>query len=156
VFAEIKELYTPDGQFETDFQVKTERESKKAAYLLRGLEHQAHVRAQDVHANELVPSSIVTVEHILPKSPGTGWKKEVDEDKEFLSECLYRLGNLCLLADANRALGNKSFAEKCKVYATSGLVMTNSIAKIAAWDRAAVDKRQKHMAKLAVAEWRFQ
>jgi hypothetical protein len=156
VFAELKELYIADSQFETEFEIKTERESKKAAYLLRGLERQAHVRAQDTHANELVPSSVVTVEHILPKSPGSGWKKEIDADKELLTECLYRLGNLCLLADANRALGNKSFAEKRKAYATSRLVTTSSVAESSSWARAAIEKRQKYQAKLAVTEWRFQ
>jgi hypothetical protein len=42
---ELKELYTSDAQFESEFQLKIEREGKKAAYLLRGLEHQALVRA---------------------------------------------------------------------------------------------------------------
>jgi hypothetical protein len=156
VFAELRELYIADSQFETEFQVKTERESKKAAYLLRGLERQAHVKAQDLHANELVPSSIVTVEHVLPKSPGSGWKNELEADKDFHADCVYMLGNLCLLADANRALGNKAFAEKKKIYHTSRLLLTNSIAQRAVWNREAVEGRQKQLAKLAVTEWRFQ
>lgn len=154
-FSELKELYIPDDQFVSDFQTKTERESKKAAYLLRGLEHQALVRAQDKHANELVPSSIITVEHILPKSPGSGWKSEIAADPELHSDFLQRLGNLCLLADANRALGNKSFADKCAAYATSKLKTTNSIANYTAWTRKEIEQRQRDQAQLAKAEWRF-
>jgi hypothetical protein len=131
------------------------RRHKKAAYLLRGLEHQSLLRAQDKHANELVPSTITTVEHIMPKSPGDGWKKETAADPELHSECLNRLGNLCLLADANRALGNKAFAQKRLSYAASKLRTTNSVAKYEAWGRATIEERQGHLAKLAGSEWRF-
>jgi hypothetical protein len=96
VFAELKELYVLDGQFEAEFQVKVEREAKKAAYLFRGLGYQSLLRAQDRHARELVPSDIVTVEHILPKSPGQGWKDEMVADCDLYGDCLYRLGNMCL------------------------------------------------------------
>jgi len=152
---ELKELYTSDAQFGSEFALKIERESKKAAYLLRGLEHQSLVRAQDPHANELIPSTIITVEHILPKSPGDGWKKEMAADPDLLDDCLYRLGNLCLLADANRALGNKPFATKSASYRTSRLRTTNSVAQYPQWGRDEIGKRQQHLAQLAVAEWRF-
>lgn len=152
---ELKELYTSDAQFESEFQLKIEREGKKAAYILRGLEHQSLVHAQDPHANELVPSTIATVEHILPKSPGDGWKKEIAADPDLLDDCLYRLGNLCLLADANRALGNKAFSTKSASYSTSRLRTTKSVAQYSQWGRAEIEKRQRHLAKLAVAEWRF-
>jgi uncharacterized protein DUF262/uncharacterized protein DUF1524 len=153
---ELKELYIEDNEFRSNFETKIERESKKAAFLLRGLEHQQHVLAQDRHANELVPSTVITVEHILPKSPGPAWNSELNADKEFHKDCLYRLGNLCLLADANRALGNKAFAEKKRVYSTSQISVTNGVARVQSWNRKEVEKRQKHFAKLAVAEWRFQ
>jgi len=156
VFAELKELYVPDGQFEAEFQVKTEREGKKAAYLLRGLEYQSLLHAQDKHARELVPSDIVTVEHILPKSTGDGWKNEIAADSDLHSDCLYRLGNMCLLADANRALGNKAFSVKRTSYAASRLRTTRSLAKYSDWGRKQIEERQKHLAKLAVTEWRFQ
>jgi hypothetical protein len=155
VFTEIKELYIADEAFQAEFQLKTERESKKAVYLLRGLEHQSWVRTQDEYPRETVPGS-VTIEHILPKSPGAAWQSQLDEDPEFHSEFLHRLGNMCLLADANRALGNKAFSEKSKSFAASKLRTTSSIAQFAAWGRKEVEERQTHLAKLAVAEWRFQ
>ena len=156
VFADLKELYIADGQFENEFQIKTEREGKKAAYLLRGLEYQALLRSQHKHARELVPSDIVTVEHILPKSPGSGWKSEIAADPDLHTEYLYRLGNICLLADANRALGNKPFSVKRASYAESRLITTQSVAEYSTWGRKQIEKRQNQLAKLAVAEWRFQ
>ena len=154
-FTELRELYINDTAFETEFNVKTERESKKAAYLLRGLEHQAHVKAQDIHHKELVPNA-VTVEHILPKSPGSAWSKELAADPELHTDYLHRIGNLCLLSDANRALGNKSFSEKKAVFAQSNIRTTSSVSQYLNWGRAEIEQRQSHLAKLAVAEWRFQ
>ena len=138
------------------FETKVERESDKAAYLLRGLERQTLHRAQDKMARELVPGGLVTVEHILPKSPKEGWKDELSADQDLLSDCLYRLGNLCLLADVNRSLGNKSFAEKKEVFAQSKIRITSSVTKYPGWGRAQIEQRQKHFAELAVAYWRFQ
>ena len=155
VLSEIKELYIPDDQFQAEFQLKTERESKKAAYLLRCLEHQSFVRANDQHPRETIPGN-VTIEHILPKSPGSGWKAQLQSDPDLLSDCLHRLGNMCLLSDANRALGNKSFDEKKKSFAASKLRTTKSIAQYSTWGRKEIEERQTHLAKLALAEWRFQ
>lgn len=155
VFAEIRELYIADDSFEAAFQAKTERESKKAAYLLRGLEHQSRLRAQDEHHRETAPDA-VTVEHILPKSPGAPWKDVLERYPDFHNDYLYRLGNMCLLADANRALGNKSFAEKRKSFEASKIQTTHSVAQYDEWTPEQIEQRQTHMAKLAVAAWRFQ
>jgi hypothetical protein len=153
-FTELRELYTPNEQFRADFKSKTERESKKAAYLLRGLEHQALVRANDPHQNETRPN-LVTIEHILPKSPGSDWPVELRKDTEAHRDYLYRLGNLCLL-DNNNALGNKGFEEKKKQYQTSKLLTTSTIANYPTWDENAIERRQEDLAADAVREWRFQ
>lgn len=54
----------------------------------------------------------------------------------------------------NRALGNESFERKKEVFAESDLLTTREIAELEEWDRAAVERRQSTMAKLAVALWR--
>jgi hypothetical protein len=152
--SELKELYIPDDQFKSDFATKLERESKKAAYLLRGLEQQARTKAGHPHPREIAPSH-VTIEHILPKSPGEGWSAAMAADAELFPDHLYRLGNLCLL-DTNRALGNKSFADKKKNFATSDLVLTQQVSNEQDWGRAEIESRQRFLATLAVSEWRFQ
>jgi hypothetical protein len=155
VFEEVRELYIPDADFEARFTSKHERESKKAAYLLAGLERQARQQKQDEHWREIKPD-VVTVEHILPKSPGAAWKPALEKYPDFHGEYLHRLGNMCLLSDANRRLGNKSFDEKKETFRTSSLEMTRSVARAPDWNPDEVEKRQKWMAQLAVAYWRFQ
>ncbi len=151
---ELRELYIPDQQFRSDFATKLERESKKAAYLLRGLEQQARIKAGHPHPREVAPSH-VTIEHILPKSPGEEWAGALSADSDLFPDHLYRLGNLCLL-DTNRALGNKSFAEKKKNFESSDLLLTRHVSEQAKWGRKEIDTRQRFLADLAVKEWRFQ
>lgn len=155
VFGELRELYISDDVFESDFQNKTEREGKKAIYLLRGLERQSRLRAQEGHDREAAPD-IVTLEHILPKSPGSAWKDELERSPDFLNDYLYRLGNMCLLADTNRAIGNKGFEVKKEAFAKSALRVTNTVAKYERWGPEEIEERQRHMAGFAVSEWRFQ
>ena len=119
------------------------------------MERQARIRKQDGHHDEVMPN-LQTVEHILPKSPGNGWKAELAADPNLYDDCLHRLGNLCLLADANRALGNKAFSEKLKTLSTSSIGITSGVARYTKWGREEIENRQHYMAKLAVSEWRFQ
>ena len=106
-------------------------------------------------ARELEPSSLLTLEHVFPKSPGEKWKDLPVKDPEFADDCTYRLGNLCLLTGVNRALGNREFEYKKKFFDNSDLLLTHDIARYEEWNREAVERRQAHMAKLAVALWRF-
>ena len=53
-----------------------------------------------------------TIEHILPRSPGTAWQAVIGADPSIVSECVQRLGNLCLLLEgSNRGLGRASFRD---------------------------------------------
>ncbi len=105
---------------------------------------------------ELEPRASLTVEHILPKNPGNAWKPILSKDSTFADEYTYRLGNLCLLTLVNRRIGNAGFADKQKVYAKSDLLLTSELATITtAWTANEVEKRQKRLATLAVAAWRF-
>jgi hypothetical protein len=56
----------------------------------------------------------------------------------------------------NRDAARGAFEEKKETYARSELGITKTIAENDVWDRATIDQRQAHMAKLAVAAWRFQ
>lgn len=154
VFEKLRELYTTDDQFRTSFLSADAFESKKTNYLFRRMERQARLAKSDVHWREVAPDA-VTVEHILPKSPGEGWSECLIEFPDFVKDFVGKLGNLCLLADANRLLGNKSFEEKKALYATSNLELTSSIVGYNAWTPEAVSNRQARLASLAVAEWRF-
>jgi hypothetical protein len=153
---QLKDIYPSDADFKEGFKTKQETNSRKILYLLKRLEFQAMRAAEKREGGvELEPKTSLTVEHILPKKPDSGWVSELKSDKDFHNDCVHRLGNMCLLTSVNRTLGNKAFAEKAKVYAVSKLPLTMNIASEQKWNRAAVEKRQNALATLAVTVWRF-
>jgi hypothetical protein len=104
---------------------------------------------------ELEPGTL-TVEHILPRNPGTEWTTLTTRDPDIVDGCAFRLGNLCLLTDVNRTLGRQAFTEKAKVYGASQLLTTQEIGGNTEWGRRQIELRQSKMASMAVNIWRFQ
>jgi hypothetical protein len=157
VFREAREIYPSDDTFETEFTSAQERNSQKAVYILRKLEQERRKRQAGARADETEPGAL-SLEHVLPKNPGQDWQSIIQADRMLREDCAHRLGNMCLLTKSdNRGIGTASYADKKKVYAASGLLITNSIpSAYSTWDRNAIDKRQAQMAQLAVAAWRFQ
>jgi hypothetical protein len=155
VRAVLEELYISDVEFVQRFKTKTEKDGKKARYIIAALERQSLVREGTTYADELIPGN-VTLEHIFPKSPKAHWAEEIKTDPK-LPSMLNRLGNLCLLTDVNRALGNKGWDEKLEVFKKSRLGTTNSVTleQYPTWGSAAIEKRQGYMAELAKAAWRY-
>lgn len=152
----VRDVLPNDDQFREDFKTKQEKNTQKARYLLASLETQARRAVTGANAAELDPSrTSLTLEHILPKNPGERWQSILDTDLDFAGEYTYRLGNLCLLTDVNRALGNRSFDSKKGTFAGSGLLLTSGVAEYEEWNREAVESRQAQMARLAAAFWRF-
>ena len=152
----VKDVFPNDDQFRDDFKTKQEKNTQKARYLLASLETQERRAKMGANAAELDPSKIaLTLEHVFPKNPGEEWKSLQDTDSDFADDYTYRLGNLCLLTDVNRALGNKSFDLKKGTFAGSYLLLTSGVAEYKEWNRKAVEQRQAHMARLATTFWRF-
>jgi hypothetical protein len=152
---DLSELYIEDSPFKERFK-KAEMDGKKARYVITVLERQSLLREGSTFPNELIPGD-VTVEHIFPKSPKGEWEKQLDAEPDF-GKMLNRLGNLCLLTDVNRALGNKRWEEKLEVYGRSRLRTTNQVNAEKypdGWNRESIERRQGYMAELAVAAWRF-
>ena len=136
--------------------MKEEENNQKAQYFLRQLEIETQRIAQGKMPGELEPGTL-TVEHILPKNPGSSeWETVLTADPTIAEDCTYRLGNLCLLTEVNRRLGREGFPIKKKVYGDSLLVTTKEVAACDEWGRRQIEARQANMAKLAVATWRFQ
>jgi hypothetical protein len=102
----------------------------------------------------LIPGT-VTVEHVLPRNPGSEWKTEIAKDADLVEDCAFRIGNTCLLSgNINLKAGGKSFADKKKLLAGSDLLTTKAITKHTSWDRQNIDHHQAYQAKLAVSAWR--
>jgi Protein of unknown function (DUF1524) len=158
VFQECRDIYPSDPAFEEEFATGRESNNQKAVYILRALERELRRREQQTRAVENEPGSL-TLEHICPKNPGAEWYKLTKADPGFKEDCIHRLGNMCLqIPGDNRKNARSSFEEKKKIYAQSTIKLTSNIPiyfPSPDWDRQSVDKRQSHMAKLAVAVWRF-
>ena len=153
-FGDIADIYPKDNEFKDAFSRKIERTNNKAQYLLTALE-----KEERRLVGKAVTDSFggLTVEHILPKNPSDVWSTAVGADASIVDDCVYMLGNMCLLTSANnKAAGGSSFDEKKQVYATSDIILTQSVAEVESWTRMAIEHRQARMAKRAVSVWRFQ
>jgi hypothetical protein len=155
VLTALGELSVSDEDFKRRFVIHSEKNGKKARYILASLERQSLQKEGKTYRDELVPGDI-TLEHVFPKSPKEFWAAELQNDPR-LSGMTNRLGNLCLLTDVNRALGNKGWPEKLAVFDRSRLHITSTIdsATYPKWGSAAIEQRQVWMADLAVAAWRY-
>jgi hypothetical protein len=152
----ISDLLPSDKEFRSKFELAEEKGAAKARLLLIRLESQARaVTGKADLGGELEPRATLTVEHVLPKTPGSAWMTVLSKNPDFAEDYTHRLGNLCLLTQVNRRIGNAAFTEKQKVYAKSELLLTNEIARATEWTANDVEERQKRLAKLAVAVWRF-
>jgi hypothetical protein len=150
----ISELNISDEDFKSRFQIHSEREGKKARYLLAGIERQSLMREGATFKDELIPGN-VTLEHIFPKKPDSYWMGRINNDPKAANDVIHRLGNMCLLTDVNRAIGNKEWSEKLATFQKSRLNIANKLTQYKEWGPDQINERQKHMAELAVAAWRF-
>lgn len=151
----LKDIYVSDADFQQAFQTKEERSSPKAHYLLRKLEIEERRIASSDGARVTDPGIGLTIEHILPKNPGPEWDDVVSNDLEVIEDCVYRLGNLCLLGKLNKEVGRNSFSKKRTEYGKTDLLTTRSLTSFTKWMRQQIDQRQAAMAKRALAIWRF-
>jgi uncharacterized protein DUF1524 len=156
VFREAQSIYPSDQTFEGEFAIATESNGQKAVYILREIELERWRREAQSQSSE-IDLGALSLEHVLPRNPGSDWASTIKADSSLSEDCTNRLGNLCLLgAGDNRGVGRLSFEEKKKIYAKSTIKSTNEIGQCGAWDRSSIEKRQAQMAKFALSVWRFQ
>lgn len=118
-----------------------------AKYYLRELEGAASGDA----ASEHIPSSTLTLEHVLPERPLDNWPQFSEEE---LTAYVKRLGNLALLTQRlNTKLRSAPFSEKRQTYAASNLVLTAELAQFDEWMVSSIEERQQRLADLAVPVW---
>jgi hypothetical protein len=152
----ISDLLPSDKEFRSKFEQAEEKSAGKTKFLFIRLESQARSAAgKSQFGAELEPRPSLTVEHILPKNPGNGWREVITANPSFCEDYTYRLGNICLLTHVNRRIGNAGIEEKKKAYEKSELLLTNEVGKLERWSPTEVEDRQKRLAKLAVALWRL-
>ncbi len=99
-------------------------------------------------------SDTITIEHILPQSPGEGWDAFDDQDLEAMT---FRLANMVLIRKKqNTQLGNKPWTEKGEILKQSEFGLTRAVAEENAdWNPTRLLGRQAQLAKRAGAHWRM-
>lgn len=135
-----------DADFAAAFRVASVSKASAARYLLREIEYNRRPAGGEVQINDL---PTVNLEHIYPQNPIAG--KWADHD-----QWVYRLGNLTIMSRRlNTTVKNSDFAAKKPLYAQSDILITRELDAEAAWDQAAIDRRQDRMLANATAIWRF-
>jgi len=102
--------------------------------------------------SDVEPLSTITVEHIIPKKLTPYWNRRIKKSDHV--RLLDTVGNLTLLKrDKNIKLGNGTWGEKKRVYKTSQIKITKSVAKNKKWRRKEIEKRSECFSKLAKKIW---
>lgn len=140
-------IYPDDEEFRGAFASKRLTDPPTARLVLAAIE-------RHVAGTEKVADPDLTLEHVLPKKPGTGWPQTLRGTPRH-AELLHRIGNLTLLtADDNSRLPG-GFEDKKRLYARSKLEITKRLAAFRQWDARSIDERQSELADAAVEIWRL-
>ena len=139
-----------DEAFQSAFALAKVSNQRLARYYLRSLEMASAGESEPWFVPQEDPA-IITLEHVLPRKPGSGWPQFTeDEARNFLT----RLGNQVLLrASTNSRAGNESFADKKEKLAEAPYVLTSMVGSVDEWTPAAIQERQEYLAELAVRTW---
>jgi hypothetical protein len=147
----LVEIVPDDLEFEEAFKTASSNRPEYARYYLRVLERSFSNIEEPWHVENDDPAAI-TLEHILPKSPGPDW---IDwNDPDMVKKYSRRLGNLCLLQrSTNSDQGSDSFESKRESYRDSPYAFTSQVADYPEWSPLEIEERQGKMAKQAVKAW---
>jgi hypothetical protein len=155
VIEALADLNTPDKDFQEKFALSDNLANQKAVYLLKRIEESERTSVLGAAGKELSPVEL-SLEHVLPKNPANDWADVIATDRSIVSECVGRLGNLCLLAETrNREAGRQGYLKKRPIFQDSELLTTQQISKSPSWDRQAIERHQAWLAGKAVAIWRL-
>lgn len=159
-FDGMKSLVPPDSEFIEDFRRYEDAKSNRVRWILRELEVQKWIQDNPGIAPQNAPIADpekITLEHILPKNPNQEWSGIMSGDKNLLSECLNRLGNLCLMDKmTNKDQSGMGYEKKKIGYLKSNFLLTNELpGKYIEWNRSAIDSRQSELAALAALRWKL-
>ncbi len=152
IFGLLKPAYVDDGRFVEDFTGKSFTKAGIARYILA--EVNAHLE-KDAEKTVALQTGRVTLEHILPKNPGSGWKGSIPQGEE-IGDYVDLIGNLTLLESGkNKGIGVGEFPEKVsKGFSKSSLVLNNELSKYSTWTSKEISQRSKCLASVAKHIWR--
>lgn len=114
-------------------------------------------RAQQGPGATILNEAQCSIEHILPVSPEHNGKWR-DFQSVDVEDWVHRVGNLTLISAIDNKPGTKynlSFSRKRASYRDSSIAITRNLARLDDWTPAAIEKRQRKMAKQAARVWIF-
>jgi hypothetical protein len=95
----------------------------------------------------------ITIEHIMPQTLTPEWEQMLGPNAHVIqNEWLHTIGNLTL-SGYNPELSNKSFTEKCKVFALSHLEINRHFSHCHIWGSAQIHDRAAALLKTALQIW---
>ena len=151
IFDLLKAAYVDDKSFGTNFTQLSDLKADIARYLLAEIN-----RAMTPDGAVAVDDDKVSLEHILPRNPGTDWPGAVPvgEDADQFVESI---GNLTLLEKSvNRSLGGKDFPTKTvRGYKKSTLALNTYVAGKNKWTSKEIGERASELATRAKKVWRL-
>jgi len=156
---QLRTIIPTDEEFREDFSRYIETKPARARWILREIEIQKWLNDHpgvSIQKAPITDPNLVNLEHILPKNPSPKWQSTLVNDKEIVNECLYRLGNLCLLdKPSNKKEASDIFLNKAITYKKSEFLLTKELAdNFTEWNRNAIDNRQQTLAALAIERWK--
>ena len=139
-----------DNAFHEAMRTARVSNSKLARYYLRAMEIAANTQPTPWFV-PIQDSSVINLEHVLPKKPDSNWPQFSAEEA---SAYVNRLGNQVLLdAKSNSSFGSASFGSKKPSYTASPYALTHSISQVGDWTPSAINDRQRDLADLAIKTW---
>lgn len=150
----LRELYPTDDIFKDLFKNKKlstidSRNNKIAKYIYCMME--AHLTTGFTYDIE---DKKITIEHILPQNPQSGWNNFTDSD---LEQFTYHIGNMMILEESlNNDAENHSFEEKIPIYQKSNLCQCKGLVEnYSEWNPSNIKSRASQLAKKAAEIWRI-
>jgi hypothetical protein len=102
---------------------------------------------------EPVDPGVLTIEHVLPRTPTDWWRQHLGEDWEAIhDEWLDTVGNLTLTG-YNSEMSNSDFPTKKAQLQRSHVELNKYLATVDTWDEQAIARRGEVLAERAVKIW---
>ena len=148
----LRPVYVDDDQFRADFEVFRQPINSKGRRIIRYIlcELECQTSQQDLKWS----TTGATIEHILPDQLDGAWGMIFSDDEH--ARYVERLGNYALLEyGKNKTIGQDLFSGKATIFQTSQYSLTKDLASFHEWTPAMIAERQRKLAKIATAVWRF-
>ncbi|BBM88452.1 hypothetical protein COTS27_00131 [Spirochaetota bacterium] len=150
---------TSRGHFPNDYEVENSLLEKdvylmdSVRYFLTKLEN--HKNKEPVDIENPTSETKIQIEHIMPQTLTSTWKKDLGEDWETThSRYLHTLGNLTLTGH-NPKLSNMPFEKKKEWFRKSRFYLNEDLKGIGKFTKEELKERTKHLTERVLKIWKY-